>query len=230
MDRMTYHGGPGWRCPGCGNINRSTANFCSVCGTPAPPVQVRMEDIDGRDERGLVKEPGRPARGSALKTAAIVLLCLLLAAALGYGASRLILAHTDEPEEPEILEEGGDGQSTDGGSGSTGVTGETPIVISTDGGENTGSSGVDESDAYFVPGNTYTVVAKEGVKVRSGPGKNYGQIARDSLSSYYDQSLKGEKACLKKGTSVECLSMDGDWMEIADGWVCVRADGEDLIK
>ena len=165
--------------------------------------------------------------GGALKIIAIVLVCLLVAVAIGFGVSRILLNRSGGPgtEQGQPGVDPGVDPGTDPG-----------VDPGTDPGNDPGSTeeppeDPEEEDAYFKVGKAYKVVVHEGVRVRKGPSKDYEQVKRKNLSSeYYDQSLKGDLACLKQGATVYCISMEGDWMEISDGWVCVRDGGEDLIK
>lgn len=230
MDRSTYYDNLGWKCPACGRINRLGANFCPGCGTPAPPVQ-GYGGAAPEIRENTYAEP--PKKGGAFKTIAIILACLLLALAIGFGVSRLILSHRDKPEgdtgEGPVTEQNDDAGTADNSGAPKAIEGGSEGSSESGGGPVVETEPPKDEGGYFVPGNTYSVVVKEGVKIRKGPGKNYDQLDRISLTDYYDQTLEGEKACLKQGARVVCVSMDGDWMEISDGWVCVRADGEDLI-
>ena len=88
-------------------------------------------------------------------------------------------------------------------------------------------------DAPQVADSSYTVVTKDGVIVREGPGREYDALKRDELNDEYrDMALqgKGDRACLKQGSEVTCLATDGDWIQISAGWICTKYKDEVLVK
>ena len=81
--------------------------------------------------------------------------------------------------------------------------------------------------------SSYTVVTKDGVIVREGPGREYDALKRDELNDEYrDMAIqgKGDRACLKQGSEVTCLATDGDWIQISAGWICTKYKDEVLVK
>jgi len=227
MSRMDRYNDQGWRCPNCGRVNRPETRFCSGCGSARQMVNDNaygQYGAYGNDNSTYVAEVPRKS-GGAFKVIAIVLVCLLVAGAAGFGIYKFIDSRRggdDNYAENPPQETTEDSSETD--------TSDTDYDEE-DNDESADEEPVDNSDSYYVVGNTYTIVAKEGVKVRCGPGRSYDQISRDSLSSEYkSQSLNGQLACLKKGAVVTCLGMDGNWMQISDGWICVEYEGETLVE
>lgn len=83
------------------------------------------------------------------------------------------------------------------------------------------------SDEY-IPYHDYVVQAD--LKVREGPGKQYKQLKREQLDLYYNSSCEGEFAALEKGSIVTCVEVQGDWMNIYEGWICIKEDGEYFVR
>ena len=94
-----------------------------------------------------------------------------------------------------------------------------------------GTPASDPPEKPVTPENEYTVITKDGVVVREGPGKNYRALDRDELNDeYIEKALIGKKACLKQGSKVLSLGTIGDWMEISAGWICMNYNGETLVR
>lgn len=229
MSRMDRYNDEGWRCPSCGRFNKTGARFCTGCGSPNTAgsqggyMEYGNYDSYGSEGSTYVAEPPKK-KGGAVKVIAITLICLLAAGGIGFGVYKIIESRQDKKVAEEKPADTETGQTDDGE-----ATGDTD----TDDDSSQGNTYTEpEDEGYYVVGNTYTVVEKEGVKVRSGPGRNYDQLNRSDLSDeyYYQSDDKGSKACLKKGAVVECLEMNGNWMRITDGWVCVEFDGDVLIE
>lgn len=261
MDRSTYYGDGGWRCPECGKVNKSTARFCTGCGAPVTAAaagdgydqdsyagsrdtgyydqtvvdrntgyydQTVVDRNTGYYDRGAydayAAEPEEKS-GGALKTIAIILACLLVAGAAGFAVYRFVLSKDDNTANQSTPpQQSAQAEDEDTAGEDPGEPDSTPAVVEEDDED-------DDDDSYFKPGNTYTVVAHDGVRVRSTPSvQDDNQLDRSQLVEYYNQSHEGPKACLKQGTRVTCISMEGNWMEISDGWICVYYDGEDLVR
>ena len=81
-------------------------------------------------------------------------------------------------------------------------------------------------------GNTYQI--QTNLRVREGPGKEYRILNRDELiGDDYANSVDSKTttdALMEKGKYVTCLGMEGDWMRIESGWICVYDEGEDLVR
>lgn len=69
----------------------------------------------------------------------------------------------------------------------------------------------------FTVGKTYTVIAKKGINIRSGPGKNYSSSGAIS----YNSKIK----CIdvtKTGNNI--------WVRYSDGWLAAKYNGEYFIN
>lgn len=87
----------------------------------------------------------------------------------------------------------------------------------------------------YTVGKTYTIVAKSGIKVRTGPGTNYRQKKKSELTADGQKHAKDQTmAVLKKGTEVTCKeikTVSGDtWMKIPSGWICAIEDGDVYVE
>ncbi|MBR5995617.1 MAG: hypothetical protein IK026_03460 [Eubacteriaceae bacterium] len=94
-----------------------------------------------------------------------------------------------------------------------------------------GSDSTDSTDtSRYIVGETYTV--QTNLRVRKGPGKEYGILKRSELTSEdYAKSVDTKTdAVIAKGSRITCLEMSGNWMRISSGWVCVEDEGEILVK
>ena len=84
----------------------------------------------------------------------------------------------------------------------------------------------------FSEGKVYYV--QTNLRVREGPGKEYRILQRSELSpDDYAQSVDSTTttdALMEKGAAITCLEMQGNWMRIESGWVCVEDEGEVLVK
>lgn len=79
----------------------------------------------------------------------------------------------------------------------------------------------------FSAGKTYTIRAKSGIKVRTGPGTNYRQKKRSELTVSGKKAAKvGTYAVLKNGTrvTVKAVKTVGNqvWVQIPSGWICAQ--------
>lgn len=256
MDRNTnavnYGGNMGWVCPVCGKTNTGTAKFCTGCGTP---MQIQNTGYVNRDTGYVSRDTGMYAgdfygvqdgyvsespkrKSGALKIIALALGCIVLAVGIGFGVSHFLLGDDDdtkssdndketeqtaEEEKSETAEGAAEEEKTEPGYNPNAAKPEQMVE------EQTASS------SGFEVGGTYTVISKEGVKVRSTPekiGERDNQLTRGQLpSNYYSQSEDGTYACLVKGSKVTCLEISGNWMKIMEGgWVCIYDKGEELVK
>ena len=88
------------------------------------------------------------------------------------------------------------------------------------------------NDSYYVIGNSYQI--QTNLRVREGPGKEYRILNRDELSPEdYENSVDSKTttdALMEEGKTVLCLGMEGDWMRIESGWICVYDEGEVLVR
>lgn len=75
-------------------------------------------------------------------------------------------------------------------------------------------------------------VLKEAMKVRTGPGCNYPQKKYSELTSDGQaHAIQQEDACLLAGTSVTCLAVDENWIQIPSGWICAKdTDGTVYVE
>ena len=101
-------------------------------------------------------------------------------------------------------------------------------------GSSSSISSSSSSDKYTV-GKTYTIVAKSGVKVRTGAGTNYAQKKRADLTADGKKHAKDQTmAVLKKGTRVTCqaIKIVGNrvWMKVPSGWLCAMENGSVYIE
>ena len=87
-------------------------------------------------------------------------------------------------------------------------------------------------DSYYVIGSSYQI--QTNLRVREGPGKEYRILNRDELSpNDYENSVDSKTttdALMEEGKTVICLGMEGDWMRIESGWICVYDEGEILVR
>lgn len=79
----------------------------------------------------------------------------------------------------------------------------------------------------FSTGKTYTISAKSGLKVRTGPGTNYRQKKRSELTAGGKKAAKvGTYAVLKNGTRVTAKAVktvgSQVWVQIPSGWICAQ--------
>lgn len=88
------------------------------------------------------------------------------------------------------------------------------------------------SAAGFSVGRTYTIMAKSGLKVRTGAGTGYSQKRTTQLTASGRQHAKpGKYAVLAYGTrvtvqSVKTLSNGQVWVRIPSGWICAKQGGK----
>lgn len=81
----------------------------------------------------------------------------------------------------------------------------------------------------YKKGNFYTV--QTDLNIRSGPGTQYDKVDRSKLSkTMQKKTYSVKKAVLKPGERVKCKKVQGDWMKIAGGWICIRIGNEIYIK
>lgn len=91
-----------------------------------------------------------------------------------------------------------------------------------------------ESSKYKV-GTTYTTTTI--LKVRSGAGTNYKQVAYSGLTANaraHAYSSGINKGCLKKGTRVTCLEVKqvsgNTWIRIPSGWIAAKYNNKTYIQ
>ena len=73
-------------------------------------------------------------------------------------------------------------------------------------------------------------ILKDDMKVRKGPSADSEWIRTSELDEAdKDKALKEDNAILAKGSSVECLEEDGDWVRIPSGWICRYSKGRYYI-
>ena len=87
------------------------------------------------------------------------------------------------------------------------------------------------SGTSYTVGQTYTIVAGAGLKVRKGAGTSYAQKKKSELTKDGQKHAKNKTmAVLKKDTDVTCKAVktvNGDtWMQIPSGWICAIEDGD----
>lgn len=69
-------------------------------------------------------------------------------------------------------------------------------------------------------------ILKDDMKVRKGPSADSEWVRTSELDEAdKDKALKEENAVLAKGSSVECLEENGDWIRIPSGWICSYSKG-----
>lgn len=84
------------------------------------------------------------------------------------------------------------------------------------------------STSGCVPGKNYTI--KCNMNIRYGPSTNYGIKKRSELSADgRKNALIGTNAVLKKGTTVSCIAVHNDWIQIPSGWMCAMSNGTSRI-
>lgn len=96
------------------------------------------------------------------------------------------------------------------------------------------SAGTASIGSYTV-GKTYTIVAKSGIKVRTGAGTNYAQKKTADLTADGKKHAKDQTmAVLKKGTRVTCQAVktvgNRIWMKVPSGWLCAMENGDAYIE
>ncbi len=215
IDRNTYYFSdiPEWRCEYCGKFNNRDARFCCSCGKPGP---MGAGDMAVNNEIFVAEMPRRKVKVGKLIAA---FLAIVLVSASSIGGYIWYQHYKDDRSETEttVTEEETEEAGTPGIAETTDTTDATDM----------------SETSYYYEGGVYYVQAKEGLKVREGPGRTYDQVRRDFLSpEEYAQSLKGEYAALKQGSRVVCqeMSYDGRWMRISSGWICIQDGNETLVE
>ena len=225
--------GMSWNCPNCGRPNKSTARFCAGCGAPKPEVNMENTMHGGygayiAPETSYAVATKKQSSGTA-KIIAGILAAILLLGAIGFGAWFFFLR--DKVSDEQILaNEGSEQVASENEAENTGS--EADSNYNPNAADPSESVVVEEpDDSRFKVGSTYTVVEKEGVRVRRGPDTSFEQLSYDELTDYEkSQAQKAGKACIAKGGKVTCLEMSGDWMRIESGWVCTYYEGATLIE
>ena len=92
-----------------------------------------------------------------------------------------------------------------------------------------------ESGSKYVVGKVYTIVAKSGLKVRTGPGTNYRQKKKSELTADGKKHAKDkELAVLKNGTELTCkqtiINGNDIWFLAPSGWLCANKNGDEYIS
>ena len=116
---------------------------------------------------------------------------------------------------------------------STGKVSKKTQVAPSGGSSSSGSSA--SSSSKYTVGKTYTITAKSGLKVRTGPGTNYRQKKKSELTADGQKHAKDkELAVLKKGTRVTCQDVkvvgNRTWMKIPSDWICAVEDGDVYVE
>lgn len=80
----------------------------------------------------------------------------------------------------------------------------------------------------------YTITAKSGLNVRTGPGIKYARKKKSELTANAQKNAT-EKGTLKKGTPMDVskIAVEGTsrvWGEIPSGWVCLKENGKMYAK
>ncbi len=247
-------------CIHCGKQISDNAVFCRYCGKNpdvADPAEddsrktayiknlTKEEPVNNAYVGGAVfSEPERKSRGPSadakktqivIKTVAITL--VVVAAIIG------ALLYFRKPPAP--VDTGG--QNTEQGTDDTAQNKTDEDQNQPDGSqteeEQANDSQIEEEqdqtddsqiveDSRYRVGYSYTV--QTNLRVRAGPGKEYRILERKELAPEdYAQSVNSKTtkdALLEKGSVVTCQGMDGNWMRIESGWICVEDEGEILVK
>lgn len=81
------------------------------------------------------------------------------------------------------------------------------------------------SNIGCVVGKSYVTTTE--LNVRYGPATTYSIKKRADLSSDGKKNaLDGTYAVLKSGTTVTCIAVHGNWIEIPSGWICGYSNGQ----
>ena len=241
--------GTEWICPACGNVNNGTAKFCTSCGAhrlsgydvnqPAYGAGPMHNPHDVYNVQ--VAETPRKKSG-ALKFIAISLVTLLLLSAVGFTLWHFFLSELFQKEDGQVAvteEQNTEQRSEENPNAADNSSSEQEEKTKE---SNANPNAADPKDTVieeekFIKGNTYTVVASDGVIVRRYPEKVSGNELRFYELSYDLQSKAqtggGETgiACIKGGSKLTCKGMNGNWMKIDDNaWVCTYYDGETIIR
>jgi len=211
-----------WRCEKCGKVNIGDSKFCGDCGTPRPDKTAASAGAASGGTGGAGGAPTpKPQPKPVNKTVIIIAAVTVLVLAVGIPIlSRLSSTPSyDDEYYGDDYDDGYYDESYD------------DSEMSDDGyyDEDYPNNG---NDSYFVIGNTYQI--QTNLRVREGPGKEYRILSRDELvGDDYANSVDSKTttdALMEKGKYVTCLGMEGDWMRIESGWICVYDEGEDLVR
>ncbi len=109
---------------------------------------------------------------------------------------------------------------------------QTKVVDSTTTSTSTTSSS-SSSSSPFSTGKNYTLTTN--VKVRSGAGTSYSQVAYSKLTDYAKKHAVGKSGVLAKGTVFSCTKITKKsskeyWGKIASGWIALMYGGTKYCK
>jgi hypothetical protein len=252
----TYNGTE-WVCPSCGSINNGTAKFCTKCGAHRLSSYDINPSVGGygampntQEAYGVQVAEVPKKKSGAGKAISIILISLLLLGGIGFAAWHFLISDLlgNNDNQTEVAQENQTAQSDEANPNAADNSNANQATenkdSATDPNYNPNAADpnekvVDESEenSKFKKGETYTVVDPDGVRVRREPKKVDGNELK-----YYelDSNLKPQAmtesgdngiACLKKGSKVTCIKMEGDWMKVGeDAWVCTFYGGETLIR
>lgn len=239
-------------CNHCGKQISDNAAFCKYCGAKADAagsgneaeikaLKKRLTELTGvdmydpadlheYDRRRPEEKPERVGGGpyadekkpktlAVIRTAAIAL--IVITAAIGaiiYFGNSVGPVNPVDPVDPVDLVD-----PDDPGTGE---------VIDDEDDQDQPAASESEEDPYYHVGYQYTV--QTNLRVRAGPGKEYRILERTELAPEdYAKSVDSKTtkdALMEKGSVVTCQGMDGKWMRIESGWICVEDAGEVLVK
>lgn len=224
-------------CVNCGYEINGEGAFCDACGTQ---IKSAGRYIDGAISETPIDNP-RGEMGEQAHTwasfisIAVVAILVLVGVYMGVNHIPLIPSHSSSSESAQYSE---DNPEEDGAySDEINSDDESQYTDDTEYTEETAPDEAEEvyyvGDSEFVVGGTYTVIADPNLFVRSEPEKNDDNILKkgDLVGDDYLQSVgdnDGATAGLKKGSTVECLEVSGNWMRIPSGWICIY-DGKDQL-
>lgn len=224
-------------CINCGQRISDNAAFCKYCGSSQEgndrytsefdPVAVTSEDDLDQEIREILTEQKKARKAQSSKKMLLFIgLALVLIAAVGIAGFKMYHSKADEgipvadttPKETTEEQDGDKAEKED--AQNEGAQNEQKGTK-----KGTGNARYQEGKVYYVQTN---------LRVREGPGKNYRILDRSELyPGDYAQSVDSTTttdALLEKGAAITCLEMQGNWMRIESGWVCVEDEGEVLVK
>lgn len=211
-------------CGNCGKNFDEDNIFCPYCGSKVELLKVDViepqtsvnEDILFASNNGVHTEKKEGKTTTVVVVSVIAALCLII----GLVAVSIKTGGTGSLQNLFTSEEAADDISVDDE--------EFGFYEENDSENYT----TDDQDSYYVYGDSYRVLTN--LRVREGPGKQYRILERDELLyEDYEKSVDSDEtndALIEKGNIITCLGMDGDWMNIASGWVCVYDEGEVLVR
>ena len=224
-------------CINCGQRISDNAAFCKYCGSSQEgndrytsefdPVAATPEDDLDQEIREILTEQKKAIKAkSSQKMFLFIGLALALIVAVGIAGFKMYHSKVDEDipaadtTPKEVTEEQNADKSEKEDTQNDSSQNEQKGTK-----KGTGNATYQEGKVYYVQTN---------LRVREGPGKTYRILDRSELlPGDYAQSVDSTTttdALMEKGAAITCLEMQGNWMRIESGWVCVEDEGEVLVK